>query len=93
MMSMHCCNEMKKCLESGEIAIRYFPKFREYGISYTDGDTSFQEISFCPWCGKRTPDSFRDQWFAEIRSLGLEPDQESIPKKYKTDQWWIEKSS
>jgi hypothetical protein len=93
MVSMHCCGEMKKHLESGEIAIRYFPKFREYGILYLDGGTSFQEISFCPWCGKRTLGSLRDQWLAEIRSLGLEPDQEGIPEKYKTDQWWLEKLS
>ena len=61
MTSIHCCNEMKKHLASKEVAIRYVPKFREYGISYLDDGTSFQEINFCPWCGKKTVDSFREQ--------------------------------
>jgi hypothetical protein len=91
-MSGHCCSEMKKHIEAGEVAIRYFPKFREYGILYLDGGTSFQDIKFCPWCGKNIPASMRDQWIKEIRALGFEPDQENIPEKYKTDRWWSEKS-
>ncbi len=89
-MSKHCCHEMKKHLKVGEVAIKYCPKFREYGILYLDGGTSCQEVKFCPWCGKKTPDSMRDQWIKEIRTLGFELDQENIPEKYKTEQWWSE---
>jgi hypothetical protein len=59
-MSDHCCNEMKKHIEAGEVAIRYVPKFQEYGILYLDGGTSFQDMKFCPWCGKKLPDSMRE---------------------------------
>jgi hypothetical protein len=90
-MSNHCCNGMKKHLEGGEVAIKYVSKFREYGILYLDGGTSLQEIKFCSWCGKKLPDSMRDQWIKKTRALGFEPDQENIPEKYKTEQWWSEK--
>jgi hypothetical protein len=64
-ISDHCCSEMKKHVEAGEVALRYVPKFQEYGILYLDGGTSFQEIKFCPWCAKKLPDSMRDQWIGQ----------------------------
>ena len=44
------------------------------------------EIRFCPWCGKALPTSLRDQWFAELQKLGIDP--EDAPEKYKTDAWY-----
>jgi len=37
-------------------------------------------------------ESKRDRWFAELLELGFEEPlfDESIPEKYKTDQWWRE---
>ena len=82
----HCCKEMDTHANS-DIGIVYLEKFREYGISYNDGGSSFQEITFCPWCGKRLPSSLRDEWFELIESLGLEPDDE-LPDEIKSDLWW-----
>ncbi len=91
-MNKHCCVEMKTHLDNGEIAINYIAKFREYGIKYLDGGTSFQQISYCPWCGTKLLESLRDQWLDEIRRKGFEPEQENIPEKYKTDKWWSKAS-
>ena len=79
---------MKTHLNNGEVSINYVAKFREYGIKYLDGGTSFQQILYCPWCGEKLPESLRDQWFDKIRESGYEPEQENIPDEYKTDKWW-----
>jgi hypothetical protein len=87
-MAEHCCEEMRQHLQRREVAIRYIPKFREYGIHIEDGGTSFQEIRFCPWCGRPLPPSLRDRWFEELDALGLEPDSPALSDRYKTDEWW-----
>ena len=87
-MEIHCCDQMKDNVENPDLAIRYYPQFREYGILYLDGGTAFQEIRHCPWCGARLPDSLRDKWFAEIESLGYQPGDADIPAKYLSAAWW-----
>ena len=57
---------MASNLQSGETAIRFIPKFKEYGIPVLDGGESFIVIQFCPWCGKKLPDSRREQYFDEL---------------------------
>ena len=84
----HCCDQMGRYLSIGDIPIYYSQKFREYGIEYTDGGTSYQLIHYCPWCGTRLPENLRDQWFDAIEKLGLEPEDPNIPSKYLTDEWW-----
>jgi hypothetical protein len=79
---------MKKHINEKEVGILYIPKFREYGIRIIDGGDSFQLINFCPWCGEKLPDSLREEWFAEIENLKLEPDSECIPSKYLNEEWW-----
>ena len=87
-MSKHCCNEMASFIETEELSIQYYPKYREYGIAYIDGGTSFQEIKYCPWCRSVLPDSLRDKWFSVIESMGYEPGDTRIPRKYLSDEWW-----
>ncbi|MDM8532019.1 hypothetical protein QUF63_12680 [Anaerolineales bacterium HSG25] len=89
-MSQHCCKEMEFHLQEGEVALLYLPKFREYGIQILDGGSSFQEIYYCPWCGKKLPSSLRDQWFNQIEALGHEWGDEDIPAKYLSSEWWRE---
>ena len=84
---MHCCQDMHDALAE-DVAIVYIPKIREYGIRILDGGTSYKIINYCPWCGLRLPESLRDQWFDEIRRLGLEPGSEDLPIDYRTDSWW-----
>jgi hypothetical protein len=38
----------------------FFEKFNEYLIPVHDGGSSGILIRYCPWCGKRLPDSTRD---------------------------------
>ena len=71
----------------GDLHFHFNPKFREYGISYSDDGTSIQLIRFCPWCGTFLGDSLRNQWFDELEALGVDSDGE-IPVIYQTDEWW-----
>jgi hypothetical protein len=64
------------------------PKFREYGIPILDGGSSFQEIAYCPWCGRKLPESLRDEWFEELERLGLDPSEDKVPEEYSSGQWW-----
>lgn len=54
------------------------------------GDPSVILIPYCPWCWARLPDSKRDQWFDELEELWFTDPlfDDSIPEKYKTDQWY-----
>jgi hypothetical protein len=84
----HCCELMDTMIASGEVAIRFVEKFREYGISYIDGGTSYQIIEFCPWCGKKLPASLRQEWFDALEEMGLEPGDKNIPEKFLTSDWY-----
>jgi len=85
---MHCCKQMENIVRSNETALVYMPHYREYGIKYSDGGTSCQLISHCPWCGKKLPSSMRERWFEELEKLGLEPGDKAVPKKFLSDKWF-----
>jgi hypothetical protein len=84
----HCCQAMATHISSSEVPIKYVPHFREYGISVRDGGSSFQVLAYCPWCGRKLPRSLRDEWFARLDELGLDPEDQSIPRDMKSDRWW-----
>ena len=93
-----CCNMMSNfiCIDKNDAdpdnIIIYSSKFDEYGIPINDGGTSYILISYCPWCGKKLPDSKRDKWFDEIEKMGIDdPFCDNIPDEYKTDLWWKNK--
>jgi hypothetical protein len=81
---------MTQHLVEKAVAIAYFPRFREYSILMIGGGPVRQLIAFCPWCGATLPPSLRKEWFAKIRSLGLEPEDDRIPPELLTDAWWRE---
>lgn len=85
---MHCCEEMSRALAGNDVAIEYNPRFREYGISIMDGGSSVLLARFCPWCGTKLADSLRERWFDRLDELGLEPEDEAVPKEMMSDQWW-----
>ncbi|MBE6727773.1 MAG: hypothetical protein E7562_03895 [Ruminococcaceae bacterium] len=81
-------------LESDKFVF-YSSKFNEYGIPIHDGEnrkaTSYILIQYCPWCGKRLPESRRDEWFDRLEHLGFESpleDFEKIPVEFKSDEWY-----
>lgn len=93
----HCCERMRYFLKKSsenldfdsDDIMYYAIKFDEYGIVIHDSGTSYITIQFCPWCGKKLPDSKRSLWFDELEKLGIEdPTEEEIPKEFKTDEWW-----
>jgi hypothetical protein len=84
----HCCFQMQEHLSRGEVAIVYVDHFREYGVRILDGGTSFQLMTFCPWCGCKLPPSVRDAWFEKLDELGLEPEDPAVPEEMKSDSWW-----
>ena len=92
MKTKHCCELMTEYLKYKEIPIIYIPKVREYGIRVLDGGSSCIELEFCPWCGKKLPDSLGDARAAELDALEIEINKPSdVPPKYRTDKWWKEK--
>ncbi|WP_445316303.1 DUF6980 family protein [Microcoleus vaginatus] len=84
----HCCEEMKRHISEGEVAICYIPRLREYGILILDGGSAKQSIKYCPWCGKELPNSLSEQWFDELEKIGIEPGDSRIPKEFLSDEWW-----
>jgi hypothetical protein len=43
--------------EFADQLLLYIPRFDEYGIIIHDGGNSHSVIQFCPWCGKKLPQS------------------------------------
>jgi hypothetical protein len=79
---------MNRNLENRHNALIYIPKFREYGIRVLNGGSAFQEIQFCPWCGKKLLPSLRDEWFSRLEKLNLDPDDPKVPKDFLSNAWW-----
>jgi len=98
-MTPCCCEDMRREVERvcdqhpdrhdcPDCLVAYSPKFREYGLIIHDGGSSCGVIRFCPWCGARLPESLRYRWFDELEALGLEPDDDAVPERYRSSAWW-----
>ena len=82
---------VKDSFDSDDI-IYYAPKFDEYGIVIHDSGESYIKIEYCPWCGKKLPESKRDLWFNELEKLGIDnPLETDIPDDFSSDKWWKNK--
>ena len=76
-------------IDTSDATVIYNEVFDEYGLLIHDGGNSKILIGFCPWCGKKLPESKRDCWFDELEAIGIEsPFEQEIPKKYQTRAWW-----
>ena len=91
----YCCEQMKYFISrndsefSSDDIIYYIPEFDEYGIVIHDGGSSFIIIEYCPWCGKKLPNSKRELWFEELEKRGIEdPSEDEIPVEFGSDKWW-----
>lgn len=92
-----CCTRMSDMLQSrGErdpfadpdVLVHYDPKFDEHGLIIHDGGSSTVGIEYCPWCGRRLPESRRDVWYDRLEALGLDPDEDEVPEEYKSTAWY-----
>jgi hypothetical protein len=93
----HCCLDMawfiSKPIEwpsQGENApVMWISSFDEYLINIPMGGNSTVRIRFCPWCGKRLPESKQQLWHQTLGELGYkDPGNEEIPPEFDTDRWW-----
>ncbi len=84
----HCCEEMTFHIHEMEKIMRYFPKFRSYGIKVDESVT--QGIIYCPWCGTKLPRDLTSE-LAHIVFEELKLDDfrdPRLPEEFKTDEWW-----
>jgi len=88
--SEYCCEKMKYYLYLEEPKIiKYVLKFDEYGVIINDGGSSYIIIKFCPWCGRKLPESKRNLWFDKLDELGYDdPVNQDIPNEFKTNKWY-----
>lgn len=85
------CSEHKDKYSCPDCLIEYNEVYDEYGLLVHDGGSASISISFCPWCGKKLPDSKRDLWFEALEELGFdEPSEQDVPEKFKTSKWYEE---
>ncbi|MDH6139432.1 hypothetical protein P3T35_001432 [Kitasatospora sp. GP30] len=97
-MTRHCCDQMTEQVNwqcdqhddpfSCPDALVYFAaKYQEYGLIIHDGGASVIGIEFCPWCGRRLPESQRDRWFQELESRGIDPWEDEVPAEFEDERW------
>ncbi|MFD7169522.1 DUF6980 family protein [Streptomyces violascens] len=97
-MTNHCCEAMNRrvnvrCHQHDDLfacpdaLIKFSAKFQEYGLIIHDGGTSSITIDFCPWCGRRLPESQRDRWFDELDRRGIDPSEDEVPTEFQGDRW------
>jgi hypothetical protein len=78
---------MDAALADERVPFVYLPKFREWALALS-GSQALQLVSHCPWCGAALPESLRDEWFARLGELGLEPESSDMPLQLRGDAWW-----
>ncbi len=90
-----CCDMMARNVSCegndvfGNKTIFYSKRFDEYMLPCSE--SSGICIEYCPWCGRKLPESKRERWFEELDQLGIDfslLDTEQVPEAYLSDQWW-----
>ena len=93
----YCCDKMKYFVSqnknvgdfNSDDIIYYAPQFDEYGIVIHDSGKSYIKMDYCPWCGRKLPDSKRNLWFDELEKLGIDdPLETKIPDDFISGKWW-----
>jgi len=85
----HCCLTMDAGIDGDNRILFYTPYLREYQIQ----SEGFLVLDYCPFCGKREPQSLRKKWL-EILSADyglvdpLGKDKSKVPQDFLTDEWW-----
>jgi hypothetical protein len=91
-MVTHSCPRHPNPFDCPEHLIYYVNQFDEYGLIIHDSGAAFLAIVFCPWCGRRLPESKRDLWFAELAAMGFDkPLEQEIPGAYGSDEWYAKR--
>ncbi len=88
-MTKHCCDHIDHFFLEGKVAVVYIASYRKYAIQVNR--QKFEKIDYCPWCGIKLPESLQNQYFEELKKLGIyDPvkEIEKIPDEFKDDTWW-----
>jgi hypothetical protein len=97
-MAQHCCEAMARQVDwhcdrhedpydCPDAVVVFSARIRAYGLIVHDGGRSSLEIRFCPWCGRRLPESQRERWFAELEGRGIDPWEDEIPAEFQDERW------
>ena len=83
-----CCEDMAMNIRDCK-TVQYNEVFDEYGLAVPGDEHSLILLDYCPWCGKKLPESRRGLWFEELESLGFDAPliQAGIPEEYKCAKW------
>ena len=84
------CQEHPDLFDCPDAIVLYLPEVDEYSIPIRDGKGgSLVPILHCPWCGKATPRSRREEWLAQLEKRGItDPAHADVPEEFRSDRWW-----
>jgi hypothetical protein len=82
------CDVHADVFECPDNIIYYNQTLDEYGLIIHNGGSSYMRILFCPFCGTKLPKSKRELYFSMLKKLGLNPFDDNLPEKLRTDEWW-----
>jgi hypothetical protein len=83
------CPQHDDPFECPDNLMYWSPPLDEYGLIVHDGGASYVLVAACPWCGRKLPDSKREQWFDELEKLGYEsPLVDEVPTPFDSDRWY-----
>ncbi len=87
----HCCDLMCAFLEDKRINVFYDEVLENTIQSSGEGEGCCMRFFYCPWCGKKLPDSLRSVYHELLwEKFGDDVDIEDmdIPIEFKTSLWW-----
>jgi hypothetical protein len=79
---------MRRAVADPRVPVKYTPRIRHYKIVDFDGGPAGVEITHCPWCGAKLPESLGERRIDDLAEMGLEPEDPAVPEEYRTDEWW-----
>ena len=83
------CEQHPSPSDCPDSIIHYPPRFDEYGAIIHDGWSSYISVDYCPWCGRKLPESKRELWLDRLKGLGHDnPSEQDIPKEFNTPGWY-----
>lgn len=95
----HCCLDMAHAISHPVVTPHMGPNrvldwirsWNEYRIPVSHDGYSSALIRFCPWCGKRLPESQQKEWNRRLHALGYDdPGEQELPEEFNSDAWWRE---
>ncbi len=95
----HCCERARLWIANIGCPFVYIPYERKYGITVPKwylrrDETAFiYPLDFCPACGTKFPPELGYKRYEVLtKEYGIldnfEDEQQSIPKEFKTEEWW-----